>query len=57
MTAVKSNNYQGVADALKELAQATFEKDGWTPLLWAACNGNEEIVRKLISHGAQHPYF
>lgn len=25
-------------------------------MLWAACNGNEEIVRRLIKSGAHHPY-
>lgn len=33
-----------------------MEKDGWNPLLWAARNGNEEIVRILIKHGAHSPY-
>jgi len=33
-----------------------LEKDGWTPLLWAACNGNEEVVRMLIVKGACDPY-
>lgn len=32
------------------------EKDGWTPLLWAACNGDEDIVRLLIKHNAHSVY-
>ena len=32
------------------------EKNGWNPLLWAACNGNEEIVRLLIKHDAHRQY-
>lgn len=32
------------------------EKDGWNPLLWAACNGNEEIVRLLIKNNAHSSY-
>lgn len=32
------------------------EKNGWNPLLWAACNGNEDIVRLLIKHDAHRPY-
>ena len=36
--------------------QILYEKDGWNPLLWAACNGNEEIVRALIRQGAISPY-
>ena len=34
----------------------TCEKDGWTPLLYAAMNGNEQIVRLLIKHNACAPY-
>jgi ankyrin repeat protein len=57
MEAVKTNNVEGVKLAIHEQAICTTEINGWTPLLWAACNGNEEIVRKLISVGAHHPYF
>ena len=37
-------------------ANPLFEKDGWNPLLWAACNGNETLVRALIKHNACAPY-
>lgn len=31
-------------------------KDGWNAILWAACNGNEQIIRILIQHGAAQQY-
>jgi hypothetical protein len=31
-------------------------KAGWNPLLWAACNGNEAVVRILIKHGGCDQY-
>jgi|TARA_B110000285_G_C15036981_1_gene569847 ankyrin repeat protein len=31
-------------------------KDGWNPLLWAACNGDEQVIRILIQHGAAEQY-
>jgi len=37
-------------------AVATYEKDGWNSLLWAACNGNEDIVRVLLRAQAHTPY-
>jgi len=51
MKAVKENNYEGVFEALTKLnADPCVEENGWNPLLWAACNGNEDIVRILIKH-------
>lgn len=38
-------------------AQATCtDKDGWTPLVWAASNGHEQIVRLLIKYNACAQY-
>ena len=37
-------------------ASPIFKKDGWSPLLWAACNGNEAIVRSLLRHQAHSEY-
>jgi ankyrin repeat protein len=31
-------------------------KDGWNSILWAACNGNEEVLRILIQNGATSQY-
>ena len=50
MTAVKDNDFEGVTEALKLGADPTCEENGWNPLLWAACNGNEDIVRILIKN-------
>jgi ankyrin repeat protein len=42
-----------VQRALKEGADPTCEDaKHWTPLIWAACNGNEALCRLLISKGA-----
>lgn len=41
---------------MENKANPLYEKDGWNPLLWAACNGNEDIVRALIKRNACAPY-
>ena len=56
LKACKENNYEEVQYYLSKHASPTEEKDGWNPLLWASCNGNEEIVRLLIKHNACAPY-
>ena len=56
LQACKENDVVMVKEFLNKQAVATYEKDGWNPLLWAACNGNEEIVRLLIKQSAQGPY-
>jgi len=56
MTAVKENNYENVTEALKIGADPCVEENGWNPLLWAACNGNEDIVRILIKNQAHLKY-
>ena len=56
LTAVKDNNYEGVTEALKIGADPCIEENEWNPLLWAACNGNEEIVRILIKNQAHLKY-
>jgi ankyrin repeat protein len=35
---------------------STTDPSGWNPILWASCNGNEEIVKLLITNGALNPY-
>ena len=52
LTAVKDNNFEGVSEALACGANPDCEENSWNPLLWAACNGNEDIVRLLIERGA-----
>ena len=56
LTAVKDNNLEGTQEALELGADYNYEEGGWNPLLWAACNGNEDIVRLLISRGAHQKY-
>jgi ankyrin repeat protein len=43
-------------ELLLKQTNALTEKDGWNPLLWAACNGNEDIVRLLIKNNAHSKY-
>ena len=52
LEAVKNGDYGETEDWLVQGASAIVEKDGWNPLLWASCNGNEDIVRLLIRHNA-----
>jgi ankyrin repeat protein len=56
LKACKENNYDEAALWLAKQASPTCERDSWNPLLWAASNGNEEIVRLLIKHNACAPY-
>ena len=56
MTAVKENDYDGVFDAIKLGADVNWEENSWNPILWASCNGNEEIVRLLIKNQAHLKY-
>jgi len=37
-------------------ADPSCEENQWNPLLWAACNGNEDIVRLLIKNQAHLKY-
>ncbi len=44
LTACKDNNIEAAQMWLTKGANpnpSTTSKDAWTPLLWAACNGNE----------------
>jgi len=54
--ACKENNLEEASYFIQMQAVPTCEKDGFTPLLWASMNGNEEIVRLLIKHNACAPY-
>ena len=56
LDSVKANDLAQCEEALTKGANAIAEKNGWNPLLWAACNGNEDIVRLLIKHDAHRPY-
>lgn len=56
LKACKENNIEEARFFLGKHASPTIEKEGWNPLLWASCNGSEEIVRLLIKAGACSPY-
>ena len=56
LEACKNGNIENVNHWLDKKADPLFAKGGWSPLLWAACNGDEEIVRVLIRRDAAAPY-
>jgi len=56
LVAVRDNKTEESIAALEAGGNPVYEKDGWNPLLWSACNGNEEIVRILIKREACNPY-
>ena len=56
LEAARTNNVEQLELWLSKKANVNFMKEGWNPLLWAACNGNEEIIRILIKHGAATQY-
>ena len=56
LAACRENRNDDVVLWLDKHANPIFESDGWNPLLWAACNGNETIMRSLIKHNACQPY-
>lgn len=48
MASVKSGDLETATEMLAKQAKVNCEKEGWTPLLWASNNGNEDMVRLLI---------
>jgi len=48
LKAARENNDEEVKEWLEKRANPCYEEDGWNALLWASCNGNEDIVRALI---------
>src|SRR5215470_5282033 len=51
--AVKSGNKESVLQAIKTGAEVNQQdKQGWTPLSWAAGKGDVEIVELLLQHNA-----
>ena len=50
LTAVKENDLETAQEAIRLGADVNCEESNWNPLLWAACNGNEDIVRMLIKN-------
>jgi ankyrin repeat protein len=41
LEAARTNDAEQVELWLSKKANINFMKDGWNPILWAACNGNE----------------
>ena len=56
LDAVKLDNFAAAQEAISEGADVYCEENGWNSLLWAACNGNEAIVRLLIKNRAHEKY-
>jgi len=56
MTYVKAGDLVNTQNMINLRAEVNYEENGWTPLLWAACNGNEDIVRLLIRNNAHLMY-
>lgn len=54
--AARENSIEEVQYWLEQKANPMAYIDNWSPLLWAACNGKEEIVRLLIKHNAHTEY-
>lgn len=54
--ASKNNDVEQVEFWLDKGGDPTFEKEGWNAVLWAACNGNEELIRLLYRRGALSDY-
>ena len=48
LLAAKQNRIEDVNFWLDKGAAIGYEEDGWNAILWAACNGNERLVRSLI---------
>lgn len=53
---VKEGDVQNTEEILKAGADVDHEENGWNSLLWAACKGNEEMVRLLIHYNAHLKY-
>ena len=52
LDASKTNNIEECEQWLEKKANPLFNKDGWNAVLWAACNGNDKLIRILHRRGA-----
>lgn len=48
LEACRTSDMEKIHFWLSKRGNVNFMKEGWNPLLWAACNGNEQVVRILI---------
>jgi len=55
LTACRENNIEEAMTYL-EKANPMYTKDGWNALLWAANNGNDQLIRLLHKKGATSMY-
>ena len=53
---VKAGDVPNATAMIQAGADPCYEENGWNPLLWAACNGNEDLVRLLIRNNAHLMY-
>ena len=51
LEACRTSNMDQILFWLGKKGNPAYMRQGWNPLLWAACNGNEAVVRVLIQHG------
>ena len=56
LEAARTSNVEQLELWISKKANINLMKEGWNPLLWATCNGNEEVIRILIKHGAANQY-
>ena len=52
----RQDNYEEVEQWLDKGGDPLFEAEGWNAVLWAACNGNEKMLRLLYRRGALQEY-
>jgi ankyrin repeat protein len=55
LDACRENNMEEAMTYL-EKANPLYTKDGWNALLWAANNGNDQLIRLLHKRGATSMY-
>jgi ankyrin repeat protein len=48
LAATRENRVEDVQKWIEKRANPLYEENGWNAMLWAACNGNEKVVRALI---------
>ena len=52
LDAAKINNMEDCETWMDKGGNPGFEKDQWNAVLWAACNGNEQLIRYFHRRGA-----
>ena len=56
LEAAKNNSITDCEQWLDRGGNPEYELEGWNAVLWAACNGNEQLLRVLHSRGALNQY-